>query len=147
MNPLSLYRVLSGSLGIALLLFGAVLTLSFFAYQVPDSAPAIPTGPVGYYFVAFTGCALMGWGGGLMGVVRRPEAGRTVGTMTALALTLMAVVRITAWVVGDYSQWLGELPRAEAALFLLLALAFIWLRPAPPGAGPDAGAIPGSASA
>ncbi len=139
MKRLRAYRVLSGGLGIALLLFGAVLTASFFGFQRPGSTPAIPTGPVGYYFVAFTGCALIGWGGGLLGVVRQPAAGRTVGTTTALVLVLMAAVRITAWVVGDYSEWLGDLPRAEAACLLLLALAFIWLRPPHLAADPGAG--------
>ncbi len=129
MSRLRAYRFLSGSLGIAFLLFGSMLTLSFFGYQRPGSTPNIPTGPVGYYFVAFTGCALMGWGGGLLGAARRPEHSRTVGTVTALVFVLMAVVRMMAWVVGDYYVWLAELPRIEAAVLLLLALAFVWLRP------------------
>jgi hypothetical protein len=124
------YRLLSGMLGLASLLFGLVLVLAFVGYQRPFSEPGIPTGPVGYYFVAFTGCALVGWAGGLLSTARRPESGRSVGTMTALALVLMAAVRMLAWLVGDYTVWLGELPRIEAALLLVLALAFVWLRPA-----------------
>jgi hypothetical protein len=34
-----------------------------------------------------------------------------------------------AWVVGDYWAWLGELPRTEATILLLLAIALVWLRP------------------
>ena len=44
------------------------------------------------------------------------------------ALTLMALVRIFAWVIGDYA-YLGNALRGEAAIFLMLALAFVWLRP------------------
>ena len=108
-----------------------MLFAAFFGYQQPGAAAAIPTGPVGHYFVAFTGCAMVGWGGGLLGAARHPASGRTVGTVTALALVMMGVYRMLAWLVGDYYIWLGELPRAEALLFLALALAFVWLRPAP----------------
>jgi hypothetical protein len=134
MTRLLLYRILSGTLGLACLLFGLLLVLAFVGYQRPFSEPGIPTGPVGYYFVAFTGCALVGWAGGLLAVARRPRSGRTIGTVTALALVLMAVVRMLAWLVGDYAVWLGELPRIEAAVLLLLALAFVWLRPRPEAA-------------
>ena len=54
-----------------------------------------------------------------------------MGTATAVALVMMAIYRILAWFVGDYYVWLGELPRAEAILFLVLALGFVWLRPRP----------------
>lgn len=123
------YRILLGALGVAASVFGLVLTVSFFVYQRPFSNPGIPTGPVGYYFVAFTGCALMGWGGGLIGACRSPESSRTVSTYTVWVLCFMAVVRMTAWFVGDYALWLGNLPRIEAGLFLLIALALVWLRP------------------
>ncbi|MEE8580751.1 MAG: hypothetical protein V3T33_04095 [Myxococcota bacterium] len=129
MNRLSAYRVLCGTLGALLCVRGLVFFANFFAFQRPGSTPTIPTGPVGYYFVAFAGCALLGWGGGLLGAARHPLAGRTIGTASALALVLSAFYRIAAWVVGDYHLWLGSLPRVEAALFLLLALAFVWLRP------------------
>ena len=45
----------------------------------------------------------------------------------------MALVRMPVWLVGDYAVWLGELARIEAAGPLLLALAFVWLRPRPGG--------------
>ncbi len=124
-----LYQIVVGVLGLGLFVFGLSLTASFFSYQRPFSDPGIPTGPVGYYFVAFTGCALIGWGGGLMGAARAPEASRTVTTITAWVFVLMAVVRMAAWVVGDYTQWLGDLPRTEAYALLLMALALVWLRP------------------
>ncbi|MBW2497518.1 MAG: hypothetical protein JRF61_09625 [Deltaproteobacteria bacterium] len=129
MRRLRLYRVLVGSLGVASLVFGLALVGSFFAYQRPGSTPMIPTGPIGHYFVAFTGCALIGWAGGLIGAARDPWSSRSVGTMTAFVLALMAVIRMVVWLVGDYSAWLGDLPRQEAAVLLLIALALVWLRP------------------
>jgi hypothetical protein len=129
MTRLSLYRLLMGSLGIAFFLFGAALVAAFFLYQRPNSVPIIPTGPVGHYFVAFTGCALLAWSGGLVGAARNPLSSRTIGTMTAFVLMLMALIRMVAWTIGDYYEWLGELPRTEATAFLLTALALVWLRP------------------
>ena len=129
MSKQTAYRVLTGTIGTAFIVSGAVLTVSFFSYQVPGSTPAIPTGPVGHYFVAFSGCALIGWGGGLIGAARNPMANRSIATATVLALVLMSVVRMAAWIIGDYYAWLGEVPRGESAFFLLLALAFLWLRP------------------
>jgi len=124
-----IYQIYVGALGLAFFLFGLGLTASFFVYQRPFSDPGIPTGPVGYYFVAFAGCALIGWGGGLIGAARAPEASRTVTTISAWVFVLMAVVRMAAWVVGDYATWLGDLPRTEASVLLVLALALVWLRP------------------
>lgn len=130
------YRLLSGVLGTLFALGGLLFFIAFFRYQAPGSTPVIPTGPVGHYFVAFTGCALVGWGGGLLGAARDPAAGRTVGTATALALVLSAVYRMASWVIGDYYVWLGDLPRIEAAVLLILALLFVWLRP-PRAAAPE----------
>lgn len=131
------YAVLCGGLGIALLLVGFAFFAAFFLYHAPASDLPIPTGPTGFYFVAFTGCALVGWGGALLATARHPALGRGVGTATALALVLSAVYRMLAWLLGDYAAWLGNTPRVEAALFLLLALAFVWLRP--PSARPAEG--------
>ena len=133
MSKLTAYRVLSGVLGVMLVVVGFVLFATFFLYQQPGGSPPVQTGPVGHYFVAFAGCALVGWGGGLLGAARHPRSGRSVGTATALALVLSAVYRMVAWTIGDYHLW-GQLPRVEAALFLLLALGFVWLRPAAPEA-------------
>ena len=78
MLRLRIYRVLIGSLGIAFALFGLALVATFFGYQRPDSVPMIPTGPVGHYFVTLTGCAMLGWAGGLQGAARNPMQSRTV---------------------------------------------------------------------
>ena len=129
MTRMRLYRLLMGILGVASFVFGAALVASFFMYQRPNSVPAIPTGPVGHYFVAFTGCALMGWAGGMIGAARDPRSSRSVGTMTVVVVVLMALVRMLAWLVGDYSAWLGNLPRTEATILLLVAIALVWLKP------------------
>lgn len=131
MRRLGLYRFLMGTLGLAVVLFGLALVATFFLYQRPNSVPQIPTGPIGQYFVAFTGCALLAWGGAMIGAARDPfsTASRTIGTSTALVFVVMALVRGVAWGVGDYAGWLGELPRREAMLLLGLALLLVWLRP------------------
>lgn len=129
MNSPTPFRVLSGLTGSAFMLLGLALVASFFGYQDQGSAPSFSTGPVGHYFIAFSGCALLGWGGALLGAARNPLANRAIAASTALALVLMSVVRMLAWTVGDYYVSMGELPRAEAGVFLLLALAFLWLRP------------------
>jgi hypothetical protein len=131
-SDLTAYRFLCGALGGLFVGVGLVCFAAFTAYHAPGSDVAVPTGPTGFYFVAFTGCALVAWGGCLLGAARRPEGGRSVGTATALGLVMCAVYRMLAWVVGDYYLFPGEVLRAEAALFLILALAFVWLRPSHP---------------
>jgi hypothetical protein len=131
MRRLGLYRFLMGTLGIALFLFGLALVSSFFLYQRPNSVPLVPTGPIGQYFVAFSGCALLAWASAMLGAARDPfsTASRTVGTSTAMVFVVMAVVRLVAWTVGDYASWLGDVPRQEATGLLILALLLVWLRP------------------
>ncbi len=129
MIRLRLYRLLMGSLGFAFFVFGLALVASFFLYQRPDSTPLVPTGPVGHYFVAFAGCALIAWSGGLVGAARDPRSSRSIGTMTIFVLILMAFIRMVAWMIGDYAAWLGDLPRTEATGLLLVALTLIWLKP------------------
>jgi len=126
-----LYRVLMGTLGVAWMVLGLGLVAAFFLYQRPNSVPLIPTGPIGHYFVAFTGCALLGWGSAMIGAAREPASStsRTVGTATAFVLVLMAGVRMVAWTIGDYASWLGDVPRQEATALLGVALALVWLRP------------------
>ena len=123
------YRVLCGVVGASFLLAGLAFFASFFAFHVPDSDPAIPTGPVGFYWVGTAGAALVAWAGCLLGASRRPGAGRAIGTATACGLVLLALLRIAAWAVGDYSAWVGDVPRWEALGLLAVALAFVWLRP------------------
>jgi hypothetical protein len=131
MKRLGLYRVLMGTLGIAFAVFGLGFVAAFFLYQRPGSVPLIPTGPIGHYFVAFTGCALLGWGSAMIGAAREPASStsRTVGTATAFVLVLMALVRMVAWTIGDYTSWLGDVPRKEATALIGVALALVWLRP------------------
>ncbi len=127
------YRILCGVLGVAMVLFGLGSFFAFFGFHAPGSAgmgEPLPVGPNGAYFVAFTGSCLVAWGGCLLGAARQPEAAPWIATATAWGLALNAVYRILVWVVGDYHA-LGNLPRIEAGLFLLFALALIWLRPRP----------------
>jgi hypothetical protein len=126
-----LFRTVAALTGISFVVLGAVLVFAFFAYQRPGSEPPLPMGPLGHYFAAFAGCALVGWGGALVAGARDVATGRLLAPVTALALTGLALVRMVGWFMGDYHALAGDLLRFEAALFLLLALAFVWLRPAP----------------
>jgi hypothetical protein len=125
------FRVVSGLSGLLFVAAGLALFVAFFAYQRPGSEPPLPMGPLGHYFAAFAGCALVGWGGALLAGARDPAAGRLLAPATAFALVGMAVYRMLGWFMGDYYAWAGEALRYEAAFFLVLSLAFVWLRPAP----------------
>lgn len=140
------YARLCWAVGGLLIAVGAVLFLSFLRSLAPGAAQALPfpLGPNGYYFVAFAGSALVAWGGCLFAAARGP-AGRTIGTATAIGLTLAAAQRILVWFLGDFA-WAGELLRYEATLLLLLALAFVWLRPATREGEPRWGGLAGSAA-
>jgi hypothetical protein len=125
------YRLLCGLLGVGLVFGGIMFMVGFLAAMAPGgvaSPPLAPLGPNGLYFMAFTACGLIGWGGGLIGAARHPETGRTVGTFSAWAMVAMGFYRFVGWFLGDFSH-LGELPRIEAVIFLTLAVAFVWLRP------------------
>ncbi len=123
--------MLCGVVGGVFALGGLVLVSSFFRALAPggDVPGPFTMGPSGVYFMGFTGCALVGWGGGLLGGMRRPESARTVGTATALALVLAAACRMFGWLLGDFA-FLGDILRIEALFMLLIALGFVWLRPA-----------------
>ncbi|MGH7288746.1 MAG: hypothetical protein ACREI8_12080 [Myxococcota bacterium] len=123
------FRAVAGLTGLLFVVSGGALFFAFFAYQQPGSEPALPMGPLGHYFAAFAGCALIGWGGALLSSARDLRTGRLLAPVTAFSLTLLALYRMLGWFMGDYYAWAGELLRYEAALFLLLALAFVWLRP------------------
>ena len=124
------YRILCGVSGGAMLLVGLSAFFGFFVYQGPGSPGAgpLPIGPGGAYYLGALGCAMVAWGGALIGAARKPTAAPWIGTVTALGLVMSGLYRMVAWLVGDYA-YLGEVLRVEAALFLLLALAFVWLRP------------------
>lgn len=123
------YRWLAGGVGTLLAALGLASFWSFFAYQAPGSAAPLPGGPFVHYFAGTAGCALIAWGGALASGSLRGDLARSLGTATAVALVLLAAMRMVAWLMGDYYAAFGELPRAEAAALLLLALAFVWLRP------------------
>jgi hypothetical protein len=130
MNRLSAYRILCGFVGALFVLSGVGFVVSFLrslASGEPMSGPILLDAG-GAYFLAFTGCALVGWGGSLLGVARQPHAHRAVGIATPCALVLMAAYRIAAWFSGDYA-FLGNILRVEAGGMLLFAAAFVWLRP------------------
>jgi hypothetical protein len=124
------FRIVAGLTGASFVVLGGALFFAFFAYQRPGSEPPLPMGPLGHYFAAFAGCALVGWGGALVAGARDVATGRLLAPVTALALTGLALYRMVGWFMGDYHALAGDLLRFEAALFLLLALAFVWLRPA-----------------
>ena len=122
------YRILAGIVGAAFAAGGAALFASFFAYQRPGTEAPLPGGPHAHYFAATAGCALIALGGALLAGAARGELSRSLGTASALALVLLALMRMLAWFSGDF-YGAGDLPRIEAALFLAVALAFVWLRP------------------
>jgi len=124
------YRILCGVSGAAIALTGLAAFVSFFAYHGPGSAGAgpLPIGPGGAYYLGALGCAMVAWGGALIGAARDPAAAPWIATVTALGLVLSGLYRMVAWIVGDYA-YLGHVLRVEAAVFLLLALAFVWLKP------------------
>jgi len=127
------FRALAALTGLLFVAGGAALFVAFFAYQRPGSEPLLPMGPLGHYFAAFAGCALVGWGGALLAGARDLATGRGIAPMTALALAGLALYRMVGWFMGDYYALMGDVLRVEAAVFLVLALAFVWLRPAPAG--------------
>jgi hypothetical protein len=125
------FRALAGLCGLLFVGAGLALFVAFFAYQRPGSEPPLPMGPLGHYFAAFAGCALVGWGGALLAAARDLATGRRIAPLTAFALVLMGAYRIVAWFMGDYHALFGDVLRWEAAGFLALALGFVWLRPPP----------------
>jgi hypothetical protein len=123
------YRTFAGIVGAVLAALGLALFASFFAYQRPGSEAPLPGGPNAHYFAATAGCALIAWGGSLAAGAIRGDLARSLGTATAFALVLLALMRMLAWFSGDYYAVAGDLQRIEAGAFLLAALGFVWLRP------------------
>ena len=123
------YRTLAAVVGLAFSALGLALFASFFVYQRAGSAAPLPGGPLVHYAAATAGCAFVAWGGALAAGGIRGDLTSSLGTASAFALVLLALMRMLAWFMGDYYALAGDLPRAEAAGALLLALGFVWLRP------------------
>jgi hypothetical protein len=123
------YKTLCWIVGSIMVVGGLALVGTFVVSVTPGSSSPLPfpIGPQGYYFVAFSGSCLVAWGFCLFGAARG-AGGRAIGTATAIGLSLGAIYRVLVWMLGDF-WWMGETPRVEAIVFLVLALAFLWLRP------------------
>ena len=115
------------------LVLGVILLHAFIASTIMPSAaihvrPMIVTDYWGYYMTGFAGALLIAWAACLFSALLRPALSRGVGTATAFGLAVNAIFRMIAWFSGEYAE-IGNVPRVEAAILLLLAIAFIWLRP------------------
>ncbi len=130
------YKTLCWIVGSIMVVGGLALVGVFVVSVTPGSSSPLPfpIGPQGYYFVAFSGSCLVAWGFCLFGAARG-AGGRAIGTATAIGLSLGAIYRVLVWMLGDF-WWMGDTTRVEAIVFLVIALAFLWLRP-PRAAVPD----------
>lgn len=127
------YRIIAAVLMVLCFLIGAELLRSFFDQTVLPAAmapgpPLVPTNYWGLYMMGFAGALLLTWGAMLVAAVRAPALARAIGTASAFGLVINAIFRVAAWLSGEYAE-AGNIPRVEAAIMLLLALGFIWLRP------------------
>jgi hypothetical protein len=93
--------------------------------------PLFDTDPWGAYMVGIAGSALVVWAIALGALARAPATHRGVATATTVGLVLGAILRLLAWYSGEYRQ-AGEQLRLESAVFLAMALGFVWLRPPRP---------------
>lgn len=127
------YRVLAAATAFFFFLFGFVFICGFIdraLFQV-FARPLFDTDPWGYYMLGVAGSALIVWGVALASAVRTPEANVGVATATTVGLVLGAMLRLLAWYSGEY-RLAGDQLRIESAVFLVLALGFVWLRPPRP---------------
>ncbi len=131
------YRLLAAVTAAFLLLFGLVFVCGFIdraLFQV-FARPLFDTDAWGYYMLGMAGSALLVWGACLLAVVRAPTANPGVATATVIGLVLGATLRLLAWYSGEY-RVAGDQLRLESAVLLVLALGFVWLRPAQPTTPP-----------
>ena len=112
------------------LLFGVVFFAGFVdrALFPVLARPLFETNHWGSYVLGFASSALVAWGGCLIAAARRPAAASGITSATIAGLLASAVIRLLAWYSGEY-RLAGDQLRIEAALLVLLALGFIWLRP------------------
>jgi hypothetical protein len=124
------YRALAAVTAFFLFLFGFVFICGFIdraLFQV-FARPLFDTDPWGYYMLGVAGSVLVVWGVALASTARTPDANRGVATATTVGLILGAILRLLAWYSGEYRLAADQL-RLESAVFLVLALGFVWLRP------------------
>lgn len=127
------YRALAALTACGFFLFGLVFLCGFIdraIFQV-FARPLFETDPWGAYMVGVAGSALVVWAVALGALVRAPTTHRGVATATTVGLVLGAILRLLAWYSGEYRQ-AGEQLRLESAVFLVMALGFVWLRPPRP---------------
>lgn len=124
------YRALAAATASFFLLFGFVFLCGFIdrtLFQVL-AHPLFETDAWGYYILGVAGTALIAWAVALFATARAPTVHRGVATATTVGLILGAVLRLLAWYSGEYRD-AGDQLRLESAVFLVLALGFVWLRP------------------
>ncbi len=124
------YRALAAVTAFFFFLFGFVFICGFIdraLFQV-FARPLFDTDPWGYYMLGVAGSVLVMWAVALASVVRTPAANPGVATATTVGLVLGSILRLLAWYSGEYRLAADQL-RLESAVFLVLALGFVWLRP------------------
>lgn len=124
------YRLLAATTACLCALLGLVFVTAFLdrALFPVFARPLFETDYWGYYILGVAGTALFAWAGCLVAAARAPEHTPGIGVATAGGLILGAVLRLLAWYSGEYRA-AGEQLRIESAILLILALAFVWLRP------------------
>jgi hypothetical protein len=125
------YRLLAAVTAVFCFLIGVLFITAFLdraLFQV-FARPLFDTNYWGYYILAFAGAALVAWGGCLVAAVRDPVRASGVGTATATALILASILRLLAAYSGEYRLVDTQL-RIEAGVLVIVALGFIWLKPA-----------------
>jgi hypothetical protein len=124
------YRLLAGVTAALCFLVGMVFIVAFLdrALFPVFARPLFDTDYWGYYILGFAGSTLVAWGGCLIAAVRDPQRSIGVATATTSALIIGGILRLLAWYSGEY-RGAAEQLRLEAAVLVLLALGFVWLRP------------------
>ena len=124
------YRLLAATTACSCALIGLVFVTAFIdrALFPVFAHPLFETNYWGYYILGMAGTALFVWAGCLVAATRAPERAPGIGAATAGGLILGAILRLLAWYSGEYRA-VGEQLRLESAVLLVLALAFVWLRP------------------
>ncbi len=124
------YRMLAAITAAFCLLIGLLFIVAFCdraLFQV-FARPLFDTNYWGYYMLGFAGSALVAWAGCLLVAARTPEHSSGIGAATAAGLIVGTIVRLLAWYSGEY-RLAGAQLQLESAALVLVALAFVWLRP------------------